>query len=117
MKTSKDEIEEYTVYITKNAENDLNEIRDYISQNSPLTSLKILERIQERIKTLDHFPGRGGYVPELLERNIKDYRQLLETPWKIIYKLENKQVNILTITDSRRNVQDILIKKLIKETG
>jgi hypothetical protein len=66
---------------------------------------------------LDHFPYRGGYVPELLEKNIKDYRQLLETPWKIMYKVENKQVNILTIIDSRRNAQDILIKKLIKETG
>jgi plasmid stabilization system protein ParE len=86
-------------------------------QNNPQTALKILERIQNKIETLDHFPYRGGYVPELLEKNIKDYRQLLEIPWKIIYKVENEQVNILTIIDSRRNLQDILIKKLIKETG
>jgi addiction module RelE/StbE family toxin len=114
MKNSENEIKNYTIKITKNAENDLTEIIEYISRNNPRTALKILEKIQNRIQTLDHFPYRGGYVPELLEKNIKDYRQLLETPWKIIYKVENEQVNILTIIDSRRNVQDILIKKLIK---
>jgi addiction module RelE/StbE family toxin len=113
MKKSEEEIKKYTVNITRNAENDLNEIIGYISQNNPRTALKILERIQNKIKTLDHFPYRGGYAPELLEKNIKDYRQLLETPWRIIYKVENEQVNILTILDSRRNMQDILIKKLI----
>ncbi|MCL2481652.1 MAG: hypothetical protein FWF38_08075, partial [Spirochaetaceae bacterium] len=60
------------------------------------------------------FPYRGGYVPELLVRNIKDYRQMIEEPWKIIYKVDNNIVNILTIIDSRRNLQDILIKKLLK---
>jgi addiction module RelE/StbE family toxin len=117
MKQSKEEMEKHTVNITQNAENDLNEIVEYISQNNPQTALKILEKIQNKIKTLDHFPYRGGYVPELLEKNIKEYRQLLETPWKIIYKVENEQVTILTIIDSRRNLQDILIKKLIKENG
>jgi addiction module RelE/StbE family toxin len=108
-------MKKYNVSITQNAENDLNEIIEYISQNNPQTALKILEKLQTKMKTLDRFPYRGGYVPELLEKNIKDYRQILETPWKIIYKVENETVNILTIIDSRRNVQDILIKKLIKE--
>jgi plasmid stabilization system protein ParE len=115
MKTPREGIKKYPVNITRNAENDLVEIVEYISRNNPQTALKILERIHGRIKSLDHFPYRGGYVPELLEKNIKDYRQLLETPWKIIYKIENDRVNMLTIIDSRRNVQDILIKKLIKE--
>jgi addiction module RelE/StbE family toxin len=115
MKQSKEEMEKYTVNITQNAENDLTEIIEYISQNNPQEALKILEKMQTKIRTLDHFPYRGGYVPELLEKSIKDYRQLLETPWKIIYKVENEQVNILTVIDSRRNLQDILVKRLIKE--
>jgi toxin ParE1/3/4 len=73
-----------------------------------------MERIQEKIKTLDHFPNRGGYVPELLAKNIKDYRQLVESPWKIIYKVEDDTVNVLAVLDSRKNLQDILLKKLLK---
>jgi hypothetical protein len=51
-----------------------------------------------------------------LAKDIRDYRQLTENPWKIIYKIEDDTVNILTIIDSRRNLQDILIKKLLKNT-
>jgi addiction module RelE/StbE family toxin len=109
-----DEIEKYVVYTTRNAESDLREIILYISQSNPKTALKILERIQNKIETLDHFPSRGGYVPELLEKNIKDYRQIIESPWRILYKVEKKVVDILAVVDSRRNLQDTLIKKLIQ---
>jgi plasmid stabilization system protein ParE len=109
-----EEPEFYEINITRNAENDLKEIISYILQESPKTALQILEKLQNRIKASDRFPYRGGYVPELLAKNIKDYHQLPESLWKIIYKIENKTVNILAIIDSRRNLQDILIKKLIK---
>jgi addiction module RelE/StbE family toxin len=109
-----EEYERYIVNITRNAENDLKEIILFIAQNNPQTALKIMEKIQARINTLDHSPYRGAYVPELLARNIKDYRQITESPWKIIYKVDDDIVNILAIIDSRRNLQDILIKKLLK---
>jgi addiction module RelE/StbE family toxin len=105
---------EYLVNITQNAEDDLNEIILFIAQNNPQNAIKIMEKIQARIKTLDHFPYRGSYVPELLVRNIKDYRQIIESPWRVIYKVDDDIVNILAIIDSRRNLQDILIKKLLK---
>jgi len=108
------EYEKYLVNMTQNAENDLNEIILYIAQNNPQTALKLLEKIQIKISTLDHSPYRGAYVPELLARNIKDYRQITESPWKIIYKVDDDIVNILAIIDSRRNLQDILVKKLLK---
>jgi plasmid stabilization system protein ParE len=104
----------YIVKITQNAENDLNEIVEYIAQNNPRTALVKMEKIYAKIKTLDHFPNRGSYVPELLARNIKDYRQITEDPWKIYYKVNKNIVNIMAIIDSRRNLKDILINKLLK---
>jgi toxin ParE1/3/4 len=112
-KRTKDD-KKYIVNITQNAENDLNEIILFIAQNNPQTALKIMDKIQARISTLDHSPNRGSYVSELLVRNIKDYRQITEPPWKIIYKVDDEIVNVLAIIDSRRNLQDILIKKLLK---
>ncbi|GHU77780.1 plasmid stabilization protein [Spirochaetia bacterium] len=109
-----DEIEQYVVNITTNAKKDLREIISYIAQDNPRTAIRILEKIESRINTLDHFPYRGGYVPELLKRNIKEYRQLLESPWRIIYKIDKDMVNVLLIIDSRRNTQDIIIEKLLK---
>ena len=110
----KSKYEKYVVNMTQTAENDLNDIIMFIAQNNPQTAIKIMERLQAKISTLDHFPNRGAYVPELLARNIKEYRQIIEAPWKIIYKVDKKTVNILTIIDSRRNLYDILVKILLK---
>jgi addiction module RelE/StbE family toxin len=108
------EIEQYIVNITATAKKDIREIISYIGRDNPRAALENLGKIEAKINSLDHFPYRGGYVPELLKRNIKDYRQLLESPWRIIYKIDNDIVNVLLIVDSRRNVQDILIERLIK---
>ena len=104
----------YTINVSKSAKNDLREIIKFIATNNPTNALNIFNRIEARIKSLEKFPEKGAYVPELLKHNIKDYRQLIESPWKIIYKIDNDIVNILIIIDSRRNTQDILIEKLIK---
>jgi toxin ParE1/3/4 len=108
------EHEKYFVNMTQSAENDLNEIILFIAQNNPQNALKILEKIQAKINTLDHSPYRGAYVPELLARNIKEYRQITESPWKVIYRVDDEIVNILAIIDSRRNLSDVLVRKLLK---
>jgi toxin ParE1/3/4 len=109
-----EEIKEYSVTVTQTAEDDLDEIILYIAEDNVQIALKILDKLQNRINTLKYFPEKGRRVPELLDKNIKEYRELIEAPWRIIYKIENNDVNVITIIDGRRNVQDILMKKLMK---
>ena len=108
-------IKEYVVNINKTVKNDLREIINYISKENPVNALNVLKRIEDRINSLKHFPERGGYVSELLKNNIKDYRQITESPWRIIYRIDNDIVYVLLIIDSRRNTQDILVEKLINK--
>ena len=109
-----EKIKIYNVNVSKSAKKDLREIDKFIARNNPMNLLDVLKKIENRINSLKKFPERGGYVPELLKHNIKDYRQLIESPWKIIYKIDNDIVNILIIIDSRRNTQDLLVEKLLK---
>ena len=109
-----EKVKEFSVIVSKSAKNDIREIVKFISKNNPINALNVLNRINERINSLKSFPEKGSYIPELLKHNIKDYRQLIETPWKIIYKIENEIVNVIIVIDSRRNTQDILVEKLIK---
>ena len=109
-----EKIKIYNVNVSKSARNDLREIIKFIAVNNPMNALNVLKKIEDKINSLKKFPERGGYVPELLKHNIKDYRQLMEHPWKIIYKIDDSIINILLIIDSRRNTQDILLEKLIK---
>ena len=108
------EYEKYHVKMTQGAEKDFFEIIDFIAENNPRTALIIIEKIKKKIDALDHFPYRGSYVPELLAKNIKDFRQITEHPWKIYYKIIENKVYVMAIIDSRRNLKDILMNKLIK---
>ena len=47
------------------AENDLNEIIDYIAQDSLEYALTFYEEIREKLENLKNFPKMGRVVPEL----------------------------------------------------
>jgi len=85
------------------------------SQITGVPEHRIYKALFEGINSLNHFPERGGYVPELLKHNIKDYRQLIESPWRIIYKIDKNIVSVLLLIDSRRNTQDILVERLLNK--
>ena len=105
----------FQVIWAKSAVQDIEEIIDYIAQDSPLTAKKLFTQIKERVETLASSPHRGRYIPELQKQGILIYRELIIPPWRVMYRVTESNVYILTIIDSRRNVEDILLEKLIKK--
>ena len=95
------------------AENDLKEIIDYISLNSPQNALKILQKIKNKASSLYTLPEKGRIVPELQDQGISQYRELVVPPWRLIYRISERKIYILSVIDSRQNVEDILLKRLI----
>jgi len=108
-------VKEYHVNITNGAETDLDEIVSYIAKDSVQNALGVLERLENKVNSLNKMPERGRYVPELLDKNIRDYKELIESPWRIFYKIDGNEVYVLAIIDGRRNIEDILIEKLIRK--
>jgi len=106
--------EKYKVIWVNAAENDLAGIVEYIANDSPSNARKILKEIKEKAASLYHSPERGRIIPELQEHGIMQYRELIVPPWRIIYRISEMNVYILSILDSRQNVEDILFKRLIK---
>ncbi|HUU00422.1 MAG TPA: type II toxin-antitoxin system RelE/ParE family toxin [Myxococcota bacterium] len=96
------------------AENDLIGIIEYIADESPANAEKILIKIKHKVSKLFHMPQKGRVVPELLEQGIATYRELIVAPWRIIYKIENKKVLVFSVLDARRNIEDILLRRLIE---
>lgn len=101
------------VFWTDVAENDLKEIIGYISILNPSNEKKILEKIKFKASNLYTFPERGRIVPELQEQGISQYRELIISPWRLIYRIAEKEIYVLSLLDSRQNVEDILLKRLI----
>ncbi len=103
----------YKVIWSKVAEDDLINIIEYISVDSPSTALKIFKKIKQIANNLYIFPKRGRIVPELRDQGILQYRELIIAPWRIIYRIAEKNVYVLSLLDSRQNIEDILLKRLI----
>ncbi len=104
----------YDIFWVVSAEHDLKEVIDFIARENPENTLKILKDIREKTSELKRYPERGRIVPELQSQGISLYRELLVPPWRIIYRIKDAQVNVLSMIDGRRNVEDILLERLIK---
>lgn len=108
----------YNLIWTKSAEHDLIEIIDYILSKEEINiAKKIYEKIRNRINLLKDSPEQGRVVPELQILKIKKYREIIINPWRIIYKIENRKVFVLLVIDGRRNLEEILLDRLLRFDG
>ncbi len=99
----------YQIIWSNVAENDLRNIIEYIADDSPSNAFK---NIKQKASKLFTFPERGRIVPELRDQGILQYRELIIPPWRIPYRISEKSVYVLSVLDSRRNIEDILLKRL-----
>lgn len=104
---------EYTVVWAGVAEKDLINIIEYIAEDSPQNALNILTKIKKQSSALCSNPKRGRVVPELYDQGISQYRELIIAPWRLIYRISEQNVYVLSVIDSRRNVEDILMKRYV----
>ena len=103
----------YEVIWSNTAEKDLIDIVEYIAEDSPANALKIFRNIKQKASNLYTFPERSRIVPELNDQGILQYRELIISPWRVIYRVLEKKVYVLSVLDSRQNLEDILLKRLI----
>jgi len=104
----------YKVKWTSNAKEDLLSIVGYIKKDSLSTARKVYGQIKEKAQSSNFFPLRGRVVPELQKEGIIIYRELISQPYRIVYKIENNTIYIMAIFDSRQNVEELLLQKLLK---
>jgi plasmid stabilization system protein ParE len=104
----------YKVLWTSGAREDLLRIIAYIKEDSsPKRAKEIYQKIKAKAASNNLFPLRGRVVPELQKEGITIYRELVTPPWRIIYKIDNDTVYIMALFDSRQNVEEILLQKVI----
>jgi len=104
----------YEVIWSNIAEKDLIDVVEYISADSPSTALKSFKNIKQKASKLYSFPERGRVVPELRDQDIVQYRELIISPWRVIYRISEKSVYVLAVFDARQNIEDILLRRLTK---
>jgi plasmid stabilization system protein ParE len=85
---------------------DLEAIRTYIERDSPYYAQLMMERILDRVDQLEMFPFSGRVVPEV---DRSDVRELIERPFRIVYRWQEELIWILTIFHSSRQFPEITL--------
>ena len=105
----------FSVLLTDDAVRDLEELYDYINQHDvPGKADYVLEQIEKVFSSLSENPRRGVYPKELVSIGIKEYREIFFKPYRIIYRIVEKKVFVLLIVDGRRNMQELLQRRLLQ---
>lgn len=104
----------YEVLLTVGAEQDLEAIHDYISEFDCVANANhVLDHLMDMAQSLSRFPERGSHPKELIGLGIKEYRQIFFKPYRVIYRVMERQVLIYLIVDGRRDMQSLLARRLL----
>jgi len=95
--------------ISTEARQDIRGIQKYIGEEkeSPLTALKVIEKILNKIESLSKLPNSGT----LLSPKVKfptNYRYKRETGYLIFYRYENNQIFVDRIIHEKRDYITVL---------
>jgi toxin ParE1/3/4 len=102
----------FRVRWTATAEDDLTAIVEFIAVENVSAALTVFDRISACAGELYALPERGRIVPELQKFGIVSYRELLPTPWRIIYRIESRVVFVTAVLDGRRDLSSLLLERI-----
>lgn len=95
-----------TVYWSPEARSQLREIQQYISyQHAEVAAGEMVKRLLSRTRQLAVAPLSGHKIPNDYQFEL---RELLENPYRIIYRVKSDQVEILTVKHYRQSLSKML---------
>ncbi len=104
----------FEVLLTADAERDLEELYDYIAEHdSQAAAEHVLDRLLAAAESLAVEPQRGTVPKELRELGLQEFRQVFFKPYRVIYRVMERQVAVLLIADGRRELSVLLTRRLL----
>jgi toxin ParE1/3/4 len=89
---------------TSQAKADLREIRRFIFKESPQRARLVTTRITEATRQVELFPLPGRVVPQSRHG---DYREILVSPYRILYRLDRDTVEIAMVIHGARRLPEL----------
>ncbi len=107
--------ESYEVVWSPNAIRDFDDILDYVvSARDADEAQRLYLKIVPRINSLSRFPRRARLVPELKTVGVREYRELVVSPYRILFRIVGQTVAILGVLDGRRDLSELILKRALE---
>lgn len=74
---------------------------EYLGERSPEAAERFMDGLLNAVDRLSDFPRIGRMVPELRQPNI---RQVLHSNHRLIYRIEDDHIRIITLRHQRQNL-------------
>ena len=104
----------FHVSLTQDAIDDLELIGAYIAHHgSADDAVRLLDRVDARIDSLEQFPSRGNVPKELSALGKTDYRQSIVRPYRLLYRIDGSEVTVVLIADGRRDMKSLIRERLL----
>ena len=87
---------------SNSAQTDLNEILDYIANDSPQYALSLYDLIEEKLDNLREFPRIGRKVSGIEEF---ETRELIISSYRLIYRIIDDKIQIVRLIHGARNLR------------
>ena len=87
------------VHWTQNAIQHLVNIYEHIALNSPTYAKGMVDKITRRSEQITDQPLSGRKVPEY---ETEDIRELIEKPYRIIYRIKSEQIDVVAVIHGAR---------------
>lgn len=91
------------VHWTENAIDHLANIYGYIAHNSSTYARRMVDRITRRSEQIAEHTLSGRKVPEY---DAEDIRELIEKPYRIIYRIKPDQIYVIAVIHSARLLKE-----------
>lgn len=83
------------------ANRDLVQIANYIALDNPDAAIKWVDRLRERARQAASMPRAGRMVPEA---ESGDVREVFLQTYRLIYRIERKQIVVLAVVEGHRAI-------------
>lgn len=99
---------------SEDASDDLINIVTYIKEKTGKDSaIVIYQKIISHVEKIEVFSESGRVVPELISIGVLDIREIIENPWRIFYRVTLTEIQVISVIDGKRNIEEVLYKKMI----
>ncbi len=94
---------------------DLDEIIDYIAaQDGTDAAVKAYLKLRKRAGALATHPARCRIVPELRSVGVTEYRELIVSPYRVLFRIVEAEVRIVGVLDGRRDLEETLVRRAMR---
>ena len=105
----------FEVLLSGDAERDIEDIYLYVARTDAVEKAgRLLTALEQTCFGLSEMPERGNIPKELEALGITDFREVHYLPYRVIYRVADRQVIVYCVLDGRRDMRSLLQRRLVR---